>query len=231
MKGIYLITNKVNGNRYIGMSNNIKRRFMEHKSPKNVTNKTTVLSKSFRKYGVDNFIFEILEKVDDINLLPEKEIYWIDKIKPEYNMNSGGIGNKNLIVSEEVRSILKLAGKLFWENLPDDKKKSIISNNLKGPKVGHSVDIETRVKLRNANLGKKQKLETKIKIGAKNKTSMKGNSNGNKKVCMIKDGVVIMEFKSIIDAAKYVNIGPSGITCVLKHRQNTAGGYCWKYGV
>ena len=58
-----------------------KRRFMEHKSPKNVTNKTTVLSKSFRKYGVNNFMFEILEEVEDINLLPEKEIYWIEKNK------------------------------------------------------------------------------------------------------------------------------------------------------
>lgn len=231
MKGIYLITNKVNGNRYVGMSNNIKRRFMEHKSPKNVTNKTTVLSRSFRKYGVDNFTFEILEIVEDIELLPEREIYWIEKLSPEYNMNSGGVGNKDLVISEEVRNVLKVAGKIFWEKLPDDKKQSIIKNNLKGPRIGHPVDIETRVKLRSANLGKIHSLETKTKIGVKNKSSMKGNSNGNKKVCMIKDGVVLMEFSSIIEAAKHVSINPSGITCVLKNRQKTAGGCSWKYGV
>ena len=146
-------------------------------------------------------------------------------------MNSGGVGNKNLIVSEDIRVILRLAGKVFWENLPDDKKKSIISNNLKGPKVGHAVDIQTRLKLRNANLGKKHKLETRKKIGDKNKTSMKGNSNGNKKVCMVNDGVILIEFDSVKEAAKYIGVNPSNISAVLNKRQSTAGGYRWKYGV
>ena len=38
------------------MSNDIERRWVEHKSPKSIK-KTTVLARAFRKYGIDNFFF------------------------------------------------------------------------------------------------------------------------------------------------------------------------------
>lgn len=55
-------------------------------------NKT--LSKAFRKYGLDNFTFEILEECD-IDLLDEREIYYItlyDTYFNGYNETTGGNG-------------------------------------------------------------------------------------------------------------------------------------------
>lgn len=45
---IYKITNKINGKSYIGKTNNLIRRWNEHKSGKGGT---AILSKAFIKYG------------------------------------------------------------------------------------------------------------------------------------------------------------------------------------
>ena len=231
MKGIYLITNKINGKKYVGMSNNISRRFCEHKSKGSIANKTTILCKAFRKYSVCNFNFEILEIVDSIELLEEAEIKWISKLKPEYNMNEGGKGNKGRSLSSDLKMALSVAGKLQWQSKSEAEKATIIKNNLKGPKFGHKVSTETRIKLRNINLGKKQSEETIAKRREKIKRIAIGNSNGNKPVFCLKDGEIIKRYASIKQAAIFLKIHPSNITKVLKNSQKTAGGFCWKYGV
>lgn len=230
MKGIYLITNNINGNQYVGLSNNIDRRFMEHKSPKNIANKKTTLAKAFRKYNIDNFSFEILEIVNSINDLAEKEIYWIKKLKPKYNMNFGGLGNKGHKLSDETKSILRLCGKLQWENKTDEEKEKIICN-FKKPAFGRKLSLETKLKLRIANLGKKQSEKSKNKRSKKNKISLLGNNNGNKKVICFRNNRLIDTFNSIKDAADFYNIHPSNITKVLKGVQKSAAGCFWKYGV
>ena len=104
--GIYLITNVLNGHKYVGMSNKIKRRFMEHKCPSQGRN--TVLGKAFRKYGHSSFKFDILEEVDTTESLPIRETYWIDKLQPEYNMNIGGKGNRCYKVSDSTKEKLRV---------------------------------------------------------------------------------------------------------------------------
>jgi len=228
MKGIYLITNEINGKKYVGMSNKIDRRFMEHKTPKNINNKTTVLCKAFRKYKIENFRFEILEIVDSIDLLDEREVFWIKELKPEYNMNEGGNGNSGHQVSEETRQILRVAGKLQWASKTDAEKQKIIKN-LSGPIFGRKVKDETKLKLRLANLGKKQSAETKSKRSAKLKIAAIGNQNGNKAVKSFKDGVFLKEYLSAKKAADEIGIHPSNITKCLKSDQKSAGGFTWKF--
>ena len=48
---------------------------------------------ALRKYGRNNFIWEILEETEQYNN-GEREIYWIDKLKPDYNATLGGDGGK-----------------------------------------------------------------------------------------------------------------------------------------
>ncbi|NDH29991.1 MAG: hypothetical protein EBX72_05830, partial [Betaproteobacteria bacterium] len=47
--------------------------------------------KAIRKYGEDIFIIEELDRCDT-DILGEKEIEWISKLKPEYNQTLGGDG-------------------------------------------------------------------------------------------------------------------------------------------
>lgn len=93
--GIYKITNKINGNAYIGLSVDIENRWKSHKTRyKDATNKEydKVLYQAFRKYGIENFDFEIIEECD-ISELQEREKYWIayyDTYFHGYNVTPGG---------------------------------------------------------------------------------------------------------------------------------------------
>lgn len=229
MKGIYLITNKSDGKRYVGLSINIKRRFCEHKSPCRAKNVKTELYDALKKYSLDDFVFEILEEITDMSILAEREIYWIDKLKPEYNMTKGGFGNVGREYSEETKSILRKAGKAQWESKSLEEKERIIKNNLTGQGARAFFSIETRAKLRAHNLGKKQSRETIEKRAAKLRISCIGMKNGNKKVLAYKDGIFVKEYESIKIAADEVNVHPSNITKVLKGVQKTAAGHTWKY--
>ena len=54
---LYQITNLINGKIYIGQTNNITKRWSNHKS---CNSPNTVIAKAIQKYGVENFKFEIL---------------------------------------------------------------------------------------------------------------------------------------------------------------------------
>lgn len=95
MIGIYKITNKINGNAYIGQSVDIEKRWKSHKkraycSTGKEFEKT--LYRAIRKYGLDNFRFEVLEECSENNL-NELEYYYIQKYdtyQNGYNETPGG---------------------------------------------------------------------------------------------------------------------------------------------
>ena len=93
--GIYKIENLINGSCYIGQSINIYKRWQDEKeaafNPKHGAYNYP-LSCAFRKYGIENFSFNILEecKREDLN---KKEIYWIaqyNSYNNGYNQTPGG---------------------------------------------------------------------------------------------------------------------------------------------
>lgn len=92
MVGIYSITNKINGKRYIGKSENIEART-------STLSRNKRLDSAIKHYGEENFIVEIIEECDK-ELLNEREIYWIayyhtyinDPQCQGYNMTKGGDG-------------------------------------------------------------------------------------------------------------------------------------------
>lgn len=88
--GVYQIRNIINDKVYVGSSKDIYKRKKQHFSSliqnKHENNK---LQKSFNKYGLKNFKFEVLETLSDIKELINTEQYWIDKlnsVKNGYNI-------------------------------------------------------------------------------------------------------------------------------------------------
>ena len=87
ISAVYKITNTVTGDFYIGSSNDVKRRWAQHKHQsvwKNYPNNPMYLD--IQRYGVDKFVFEILEEVEE-SFLKEKEQQFIETLNPTYNSN------------------------------------------------------------------------------------------------------------------------------------------------
>lgn len=221
--GIYQLTNKVNGKRYIGQSKNIKRRMWEHKCLSSMQG--SPLKEDIKLFGFDSFELTVLEECppDDLD---SKEQMYIAKIKPEYNRCKGGRGCPGRVVTDEQRKVLHDAGVSSWELKTDAEKEHVIKYQLKGPEIGHKVSMDTRQKLREANIGKKQSEDTIRKRSAKMHASMIGNRNGNKAVKIIETGKI---FESVKLAGTVIGISPGCITKALKGKQKTAGGYHWEY--
>lgn len=110
--GIYKITNLINGKVYIGESVDIYRRWEQHKKigkSKNGYKRDAVkpLYRAMHKYGLDNFLFEIIEICCPEDRF-ERETYWIAyydctlKNNKGYNQNYGGEGSYNLSQMREV---------------------------------------------------------------------------------------------------------------------------------
>ena len=100
---IYKITNTVNNKIYIGQTKrNPKDRWDEYKrSPHNEH-----LKNSFNKYGIESFIFEIIDTAESHEELNTKEKYYISKydstnVDKGYNLSAGGNGPLGVKWSEE----------------------------------------------------------------------------------------------------------------------------------
>jgi len=94
MIGIYKITNIINNKIYIGQSIHIEKRFQEHINEAKNGRSNMLLHKAIRKYGSENFRFEILEECTEADL-DAKECYYIDKLNSRnrelgYNLLEGG---------------------------------------------------------------------------------------------------------------------------------------------
>lgn len=103
---IYKIENAINNKIYIGFSINIKQRLADHKNKyKKLDSK---LYRAIRKYGIDNFSFEIIYCSNDIEYtLNTMEPYFIgiyNAFSNGYNATIGGDKwNKGAIRSTELR--------------------------------------------------------------------------------------------------------------------------------
>ena len=92
---IYKVTNKVNGKTYIGFDSNWPNRKYQHKS-RSKKNKTYRLYQAIKKYGWDNFEWEVIyQSQDALHTLKIMEPYFITEhgsFASGYNMTEGGDG-------------------------------------------------------------------------------------------------------------------------------------------
>lgn len=129
--GIYMWTNKITGDIYIGQSvnlaNRLKRYFNENYLEKN---KSFLISRALMKYGHSAFSLTILEYCDK-SKLNEREQYYLDNLEPDYN-------------------ILKYAGSFLGYTFTEESRAKI-SKALKG--INRSE--ETKDLMREKALGRK----------------------------------------------------------------------------
>lgn len=89
--GVYRWVNEINGKSYIGSSISLSKTFSIYyslSSLKRETNGSIIIYRALLKYGYSNFSIEILEYCEP-SLLIQREHYYIDLLKPEYNIKGG----------------------------------------------------------------------------------------------------------------------------------------------
>jgi len=140
--GIYKIINKVNGKYYVGSSNNIHKRWNEHKKTliKN-THHSRYLQRSWNKYGPESFDFVIIEP--NIN---EKDLLITEQKYLDISSNE----------KDKCLNLSYLAGKV---EMNEETRKKISKSNM-----GKKLSEETKQKLRESSMGKKRSEETKQKL-------------------------------------------------------------------
>jgi group I intron endonuclease len=120
--GIYMITNKLTNDRYIGQSIDISKRFKNYFSLSYIKSKDSLrINKALIKYGYSNFSLTILEYCDKSDLLV-KEQYYCDKLNPQYNILKIARSSLNSIKKEETKTKIRKSLKGVYVNEKSPQK-------------------------------------------------------------------------------------------------------------
>lgn len=209
-----------NGKKYVGITcQDVNRRWRKGEAYK----QNPRLYRAFKKYGWDNVEHIILHTGLTEQQACEKEIELISKwhLQDEskgYNLASGGKHSKH---SEETKK--KIGEKSKGRTHSEDFKKWISAKNSGSNNYmyGKCHTEETKLKISESKKGKP----------SPNKGKFGGQNPHAKKVVAINaaSGEEIACFNSIVEAAELTRRSKSGISACLNGKQQTSGGYRWRY--
>lgn len=189
--GVYLLTHLESNKLYVGSSVNLYRRFKHYYSNVNLTRNTNSrIHNALLHHGHSAFSLTILEYIDvrDLtkseakDIIIRREQFYIDLLKPEYN-------------------ILKIAGSLLGFKhsnitIAKFKEAKLKENN---PMFSKFHTEETKLKMSTVKVGKLRSEDTKLKIGLSN----------SRKVFIFKydpileTKILIKKFNSYSEASQY----------------------------
>lgn len=240
---IYMVTNKINGKKYIGQTlrDDIKIRWSYHKSMQ----KNSIghyLYNAYKKYGIENFKFEIICICfdEDCNKYEIDYIKKYNTISPNgYNLKSGGENQKHHAetkklmrqknkkpISNETREKLKLYGlKCRGIKLSNEQKEKMSSARTK---YWANISTEAFESISNKRKEIYLKKDSKTKQALENGTKLL-----RKKVLKFdKNGTLLNSYASISQAATENNLHISGISRACNHLHNAkeSGGFIWEFG-
>lgn len=159
---IYKLTNKINNKCYIGQSTNNPESGRWNKYKRLQCKGQPKLYNALKKYGPDNFIFEIIAiglNKEDLDLLEDLYENYYNSIFNGYNIRCGGSRGKH---SQETKIKLSISH-VGHKHSKETKIK--MSNS----QLGHIVSEKTKRKLSIKNTGYKHSEEAKIKMSEKQK--------------------------------------------------------------
>jgi len=216
--GIYMFENNLNDKRYVGSSDNLKRRFLEYFNENYLLkNKSMAICCALLKHGHSNFSLIILEYCLVAELLI-REKHYQKTFKPEYNIaKEPGAPMSGRTHSDETKKIMSDAKQgISGENHPmygknhTDESKKIMSDAKQGitgenhPRFGQNHSEETKKQISDALVG--------------NTNSTNQPNSQVIEVTDIKNNTTIY-YDSINEAARALNIHHSRIVKYFANNQ------------
>ena len=165
--GIYLITNTLNGRRYVGSAVKPKARWGQHlyrlRRGRHINRH---LQSAYDKYGEAVFVFETLED-GDREFLTSMEQWWMNMLRPEYNILPTSRSGRGYHHTPDAVSRISAAHK---GRTVSAETRARISEALKGKShPGYKHTAEQNARHSAAMKGRKQTPETIAKRAAANK--------------------------------------------------------------
>lgn len=137
---------------YIGSSVNIRVRWNEHKSHLNRNiHKNKYLQSVWSKHSNWFFEFQILEYCEPEKLI-EREQYYIDMLKPEYNLRLIAESNFGIKLTQETKNKISKANK-GRKRTPEQIFRVAIKAIGNKSRTGQKLSVETRKKLSLVRIG------------------------------------------------------------------------------
>ena len=225
MIGIYKITSP-SGRIYIGQAINICIRFSTYRKLK--CKMQPRLYSSFKKYGVDNHVFQVID-ICDTNQLNDRERYWQDFYnvlsKTGLNCILTATNEKKKVISQTVNDKIRLKTRMY-KHTPEALEK------IRKSSIGREVSKETRRKISESQIGKIVSKDTCKKISealkgrkipkevlVKRSVSISGEKNHRAKIIIdLETGIY---YGCISDAANAKGIKKSTLNnYLIGHRPN-----------
>ena len=151
---VYCATNKISGKKYIGKTIKslcYRRKRHEYDSKRG---SNTVFHRALRKYGFNNFEWEILfesKREKALNFVEIDEIkYWNTRSPSGYNRTDGGEGTSGRVVSKESKDKCRKSVKKIWD---DTEYKDRVSKSMSESHKGKKRSQETKDKISNTLMG------------------------------------------------------------------------------
>lgn len=162
---VYKATNEINGKSYVGQTKNLEQRKQQHLKT------GTYFHNALKKYGFDNFKWEVIENCNSKNELNEMEFHYIKQyntfVPCGYNLTSGGEGILEYKHTNEIKEKISKNSSKYWlgKKLSENHKRKM-SKSHRGKKL--STQHKQKISKSNVKywLGKKKSRETKEKISS-----------------------------------------------------------------
>lgn len=129
---VYLVTCIITGKQYVGITTRgYLNRWKRHIRASLKKKDNYKFHAAIRKYGVENFIIEVLERKSYSNpkrlvgWLYRREMFWIEKLETKrygYNSTDGGDGVLGLARTDEERKLMSDRMKLWYHEHPEMKQ-------------------------------------------------------------------------------------------------------------
>lgn len=153
--GIYKILCLETDKFYIGSAKNLRKRIYEHQRQlKNNKHPNRYLQFSWNKYSGWKFVFLVVECIEDVKQLTQREQFYIDTLKPEYNLTPTANSMLGFKHSDETKKIISEKAKNISEETRAKMKAHIFSDEHKRKmsvaRRKRIIKPETRLKLSEA---------------------------------------------------------------------------------
>ena len=251
---IYLVTNKITRQKYVGQTlhDDVETRWKQHRQMRSRMLGRYILN-AYRKYRIENFEFKIICMTFDecCNAMEEYYIKKFNTLAPNgYNLREGGKNSKH---NEESKELMrqnrkgKGLGVVCTEEMRRERSERQLGE--KNPNYGKALSDEEK-RLRSERMKEVWRKKKETGIGAHENT-VKALQEGNAKrwkeykdskppklksrgrkqrVAKLDEfGNILEEFDSIEDAVIKYGIQSTKISSVCRGERKTTGGFRWKY--